>query len=248
MGILGRVRALRLMVVVRIVVLLLLLGGLLLVFGWFTEGYLSGLLLNIGTAFLLFAPLLLLQRRMEQELLQLRNETRSSVEDLSSDVADIRRQAHETAARLDELGEATRSRIREQQDIDAKAFDDFDMEPSRSTLLRILDRALQLSAISWRGIRVQVPGTWERLRFAMGETYTMIGSPSAIPEEEYESDVDVGPRLWAAIEGLYGDVHDIVEWLPGSALKSSWLRLLQGYKAWVITAMKPSMLRVSYAA
>jgi hypothetical protein len=215
MGVLGRIRALRLMIVVRIVILLVFLGGVLLGVGWLTDGYLSDLLLNIGTALLLFAPLLLLQRRMEQELLQLRDETRSSVEGLSSDVADIRRQAHETAARLDQLGEATRSRIREQQDIDTKAFHDFDIGPSRTILLQILFRALQLRAISWRGIRVQVPGTWERLRFATGETYAMDGSPATIPEEEYHPDADAGPILWAAVESLYGEVHDIVEWLPG---------------------------------
>jgi hypothetical protein len=213
--VLSRIRALRPKSLVRIVVVLILLGGLLLGLGWRTDGYLSDLLLNVGTALLLFAPLLLLQRRMEQELLELREETRSSVEGLSSDVAEVRRQARETAARLDELGEATRSRIREQQDKDTKAFNDFDAEPSRSILLQLLSRALQLKAISWRGIRVQVPGTWERLRFAMGETYTMVGTPAAIPEEEYDPEADTGPRLWAAVESLYGDVHDIVEWLPG---------------------------------
>jgi hypothetical protein len=43
----------------------------------------------------------------------------------------------------------------------------------------------------------------------------MLGTPSVIPEEEYDPEADRGPRLWAAVESLYGDVHDIVEWLPG---------------------------------
>jgi hypothetical protein len=28
-------------------------------------------------------------------------------------------------------------------------------------------------------------------------------------------DAEAEPLVWAAVEGLYGDVHDIVQWLPG---------------------------------
>jgi hypothetical protein len=149
----------------RLAVVLIIVGVGLLAGGWRTHGFFSDLLLNIGTALLLLAPLLSLQRLLEARVTRVEKETSASVANLSSEVADVKREIAETTARLDQLGEATTNRLRKAQDQDARAFQQFEEAPSATVLFALLERAKNLRAIAWDGVRVQVPGTWNRLRF-----------------------------------------------------------------------------------
>jgi hypothetical protein len=185
---------------------LILLGAALLAVGWRAEGYLSGLMLNLGTALLLFAPLLYLQRVLERRVVQAQEDTKSSMTALSSEVAEVRRQVQETSARLDQLGDVTRDVIRQQQDEDQAMFRQFEEEPSWESLSRLLVRARDLNSIDSRGIRVQIPGTWQHLRFSIGSRY----SDDDTPHESRNGSL----LLWVTVERLHGEPLEVVDWLP----------------------------------
>jgi hypothetical protein len=181
---------------------LVFLGVALLVVGWRVSGYSADLFLNIGTALLLFAPLLYLQRLVEVRVTKVQKETSASVAALSSQVADVQQQVVETSARLDQLSESTMDRVRQAHERDAHAFAAFEEAPSRDALMALLDRAQDLRAIESTGVRVRVPGTWARLRFAV----------SRHQEEGGESQTIV--QLLAKVESFGGVEQGRVEWLP----------------------------------
>jgi hypothetical protein len=187
----------------RLAGVLVFLGIALLVIGWRVSGYLADLVLNVGTALLLFAPLLYLQRLVEERVTRVQKETSASVAALSSQVADVQQQGVETSARLDQLSESTMDRVRQAQEQDAHAFAAFEEAPSRDALMALLDRAQDLRAIEWSGVRVRVPGTWARLRFALSR------------HQEEGGEFETVVRLLAKVESFGGVELGRVEWLPG---------------------------------
>jgi hypothetical protein len=69
--------------------------------------------------------------------------------------------------------------------------------------------------------------------------HTAEGSPAAIPEEEYVPDAEAEPLVWAAVEGLYGDVHDIVQWLPGQPAEGFMAEVAARLQSMAATEMTP---------
>jgi hypothetical protein len=186
----------------RLAVALVFLGVVLLVVAWRASGYLSNLVLNVGTAVLLFAPLLYLQRLVEERVTRVQQETSASVAALTSQAADVGRQVDEASARLDELSESTMDRLRQAQDRDAQAFATFEDKPSRDALMVLLDRAQDLRAIDPAGVRVRVPGTPTRLRFLIDRVL------SAFDGGEGEA------SLLVKVESLGGLEEGRAEWRP----------------------------------
>jgi hypothetical protein len=186
----------------RLAAVLVFLGVALLVAGWRASGYFADLLLNVGTALLLFAPLLSLQRLVEARVTRVQEETTASVAALSSQVADVQQQVTETGARLDQLSESTMDRLQQAQDRDSHTFAAFEEAPSKNALTTLLDRAQDLRGIEPSGVRVRVPGTWARLRFAVSR------------HQEEGGEFQNVTQLLATVESFGGAEQGRVEWLP----------------------------------
>ena len=144
------------------------LGAFMMVTGSLVHGdYAPSVWLDLGAALTLFGPLyfvqLLLERRI-REVRQQEQHTLSSVEQLSHEIEEIRQQ---TAARLDDLRRVTLESVQQRRQSDEDAFRRFTEEPTFENVVRLLDRARGLGAISDRGVRVRLPGTTLRLRFPL---------------------------------------------------------------------------------
>ncbi len=192
----------------RLAGVLVFLGIALLVGGWRASGYFSDLLLNIGTALLLFAPLLYVQRLVEARVTRVQEETSASVAALSSQVADVQQQVVEASARLDQLSDSTTERLRQAQERDAQTFTAFEEAPSRDALMELLDRAQDLRAIESTGVRVRVPGTYARLRFAV------------LRHRKEGGEFEVITQLLVSVESFEGVEQGRVEWRPGQPADS----------------------------
>jgi hypothetical protein len=149
-------------------------GLALVVGGGFPEGYLSGVMLEIGAAFLLLLALVWVERRLEQRIEAVREETRASVESLSSEVNEVAERISETAARLDELSRATVDRIAEARAADTEAAQSFRENPDYGTIAHLLTRAYSLNAIA-KEVSVVFSGTGLWLTF--GPVGQLEGSP-----------------------------------------------------------------------
>ncbi len=118
--------------------------------GWIIQGptYLPGLLMQLGTSMMLLVPLALLGFMLE-------NRIRGAEEELRA-----------TAARLDTLTAVTRERLATSRRRRDEMFEAARRVPAQDRIRALLDDAVQIGAIDPLGVRVLVPGTSLRLRFA----------------------------------------------------------------------------------
>lgn len=148
-----------------------LVGGMVLYLGWRIGGYATGVLQNVGVALVLFPLLVLAERTFEKLLTRTVEAVRADVDER---VEEIRQ---EVAAALDQLGEATQTRLHQGRDADEQALQRFTDTPNVANLLDLYKRATNLAAISLHGVRVRIPGTDLRLRFRAVELRAGVPTP-----------------------------------------------------------------------
>lgn len=129
------------------------------------DAFLPAALVEIGAAFLLLAPLLLLERRIEDE-----------VEAVRRDVEDTRADLVQTQTRLDaltpsgEVSEAVDRRLASSREEDEALFDHVVESPSSEAVRAALVRAVELGVVSRRMPRVRLFDTFYLVRFVPGAT------------------------------------------------------------------------------
>lgn len=129
------------------------------------DAFLPAALVEIGAAFLLLAPLLLLERRIEDE-----------VEAVRRDVEDTRADLVQTQTRLDaltpseEVSEAVARRLASSREEDEALFDHVVESPSSEAVRAALVRAAELGVVSRRMPRVRLFDTFYLVRFVPGAT------------------------------------------------------------------------------
>lgn len=180
----------------RALVLALLVWGIgLVVAGSFFDGYLQGVLLEVGAALLLAAPLVFAERLIEQRVEVVAERRADEIVEqatapLRQEIADVRQTAETAVARLDQLGDQTRSELQSMRDADELAIQQAFDTPSFETLNSLLSRAAELKAVPVAGPRVAIPDSWHRLRFS---TVVNVGVDGG------------GGQAWVAIEKFDGD-------------------------------------------
>lgn len=123
----------------------------------------SGLLIELGSVFLLFGPLLWLEQALERSVRDLRTRTKAteeSVDQLSRDLEGVR----SDIAGLRDLRAAMEEALATQIEDDRRVFADFADQPLPFNLYRIYQRATELNAIANGPFRVPIGGTDLRLR------------------------------------------------------------------------------------
>jgi hypothetical protein len=142
-------------------------GAALIFIAWFlSSDFAIAVLINLGTATMLFSALYVVQRsvlerRVESIELQTQ-ETGRAVEAVSRTVDEVRQ---EVAVALESLGEATRQHVVNERELDEKAIANFEAGASFDTAWDLFERADDLRAISPEGVRVALPLMYNRLRF-----------------------------------------------------------------------------------
>lgn len=164
----------------RLVAALTLLIGTGLIFGGSElqhKHYMSSLLLQAGLAVLLVLPLLLLERLFEYRVAESEIKTAREVGGVARDIEAVSAQLTETRQSLADLKTETSERLKQAADAQTALIDDARAEPTFSNIRELFQVAEGLRAISEHGLRVTVPGQWERLRFRSLST-----APSAARE------------------------------------------------------------------
>jgi hypothetical protein len=194
-----------------IIGIVLTIGVLLIAAGWSltAEAYLSSLLLELGATVLLLLPLLWIERIFEQRVERGEARTRSQVAEVSSEVADVSEVLAKTRQSVADLQEQLSSRLQETANADAGLVERAKSDVSFDTLAALFRRAAEVNALSDRGLRVVVPGQWERLRFR----HAFVESQRALwlsVEGPAGNDIGVA-TLWRAGEGAVDAMAAIVE-------------------------------------
>ncbi|MFI9576945.1 hypothetical protein ACIG5D_36420 [Microbispora rosea] len=121
----------------------------------------SGTLLEFGATFMLFAPLLMVQRRIEkrfdvvettQEAIQ--NRQTEAAAELSALAEDVAQTKNEMRLTLEQLSDVVTKRMQEAKSRDKETFASVAAQPSLETIDRALQRAHQLKLITRSGCRV----------------------------------------------------------------------------------------------
>jgi hypothetical protein len=148
--------------------LTVVVGALLIFAGSLARGdYAPQVWVQLGSTVVLFGPLYWLQWMFERGMTEVRQqaqETRSSVEQLSHEIEAIRQQS---VSSLDDLRDVALQDVQRRRQSDEEAFQRFEEEPTFDNVVELIRRARELSAISDRGVRAQLPGTSFRLRFSL---------------------------------------------------------------------------------
>lgn len=157
-------------------------------------GYAGSVMLEIGAALFLAIPLVLLEDILES----VNRRQQETVRSIRSDLHEVTREVQEARTQIDELGRATTERISAERDADAAASADARAHPTEANVWRLLSRGHGLRATDPRGIRVQLPGSDLRMRFAAepasGEDE---GSGSvATSVEQADGERVAGPVAW----------------------------------------------------
>lgn len=139
-------------------------GLLLILVAWFlSSDFFVAVLINTGTATLLFSALYVVQRDfLEGRVESLERSTEKAIEQVARSVEDVRR---DFTIALESLSEATREKLARENEEDIATVDGFSSAPSFLSAWALFERALDLQAISKDGIRVRLPGSYDRLRF-----------------------------------------------------------------------------------
>jgi hypothetical protein len=139
------------------VLLSLVAAGMLLV-SWLLSSssdseWIAGLLVNVGSAILLFVPLYVLSKRLDAHISDVRREAVRGVEALTDRVSGIEEQVDR---RLEEVATAFAERVQRERDADAAAFNAVAETPSKATLQAAVQRAIPLGLLCDEGPRVRV--------------------------------------------------------------------------------------------
>jgi hypothetical protein len=184
-----------------VVVATLSLAGLgLLVGGAFVQGYGSSVMIEIGAAFLLLAPLYSLQRRF----LERQERTEVSVAHLTDEVRQVEGEVRETASRLESLTGEARRLLEEQDRAVHEAIQRLEDDVSMVSVRDMLQAAEDLRAIAGTGVRVRIPASRLRVRF----------KPTLMASDESN---DYEPLVSVRLEGVNGDGLADIAWFPGDS-------------------------------
>ena len=128
--------------------------------------YLPSVLLEIGAAFFLIVPLVILERvinrtigEANQHQADLHKEVATKVEEVQQDVQDAR-------TRIDELDAALARQMASMRAADVDALQGLHADVSESNTWSLLCRARDLGAVEARGVRIRLPDCDLRVRFA----------------------------------------------------------------------------------
>lgn len=151
-----------------------LVGSICILGSWVleAESWFSGILIEIGATFLLFGPLLVIQKRTEKRLDDVQDGQRIIQERQDRATIEISTLSEELAQTKDEL-RATREqiaakvmeRLSEARQRDIATFQAVEEEISHESLFSALSRALELALIPEIGCRVELHETLAYLRF-----------------------------------------------------------------------------------
>ena len=175
-----------------------LLGGLGVVMisaGWIAEPHYAGsVMLEIGAALFLAIPLVLLEDILEN----VSRRQQETVRSLRSDLHQVTREVQDARDRIEDLGRATRERISAERDADADASEDAREDPSEKNVWRLLTRAREVGATDPRGIRVQLPGSDLRMRFAAEPALAQEEANGSVVTTVEQADGErvAGPITW----------------------------------------------------
>ena len=113
------------------------------------SGWISSVLVNTGTASLLFAPLYLVQRKMEIRV----RETKRSLDGLSREVRASQTELRQSMEELQRAFTARNTQLSEERERDVASIVE---QPSCQVVYRTLTAAIEERVISQRGLRVHV--------------------------------------------------------------------------------------------
>jgi hypothetical protein len=203
------------------VVFTLLLGVVLVFVGSRVEHhrYLSSLLLQAGLTVFLVLPLLWLERLFEHRISESETRTAREVGGVASDVEAVSLQLAETRRTLADLKAETGGRLKEAADAETALVEAARATPTFDTVRGLFRRADELQAVSEHGVRVEVPGQWERVRFR---------SLSTVPSD---ADDEAKPVFFLIIEDSAGDSIGVqVVWSPDQSPTDALVALADAWK------------------
>jgi hypothetical protein len=166
------------------------------------DNFASEGLLELGITLLLVIPLLIFERLFEQRVEDVRADTTSQVRQIEQDVGKLR---EETATQIGDLRDALEDQLARRREADNRAAEQAQAAVSFENLGKIFERAGELDSISKRGLRVQLPGLWERVRFT--HVYRQEQGGVRVPmillhlEDARGRKLDVS-AIWTAEEGV----------------------------------------------
>jgi hypothetical protein len=164
--------------------------------------YWGSVLLEIGAALVIVAPLVGLEHLIEKRIAQ-------AAETVRSEVEDVRRGVNAAHTRLGELGQKTESLIAATRLADEDAVRAMRENISEANTWWPLHRAHDLGAIDQRGVRVRLAGSQLWVRF----------SAASADAPEGANPVTV------IVEGRGGDLVASEEWSPDEAPHQAFARL-----------------------
>lgn len=160
-----------------------------------SNGWLTNVLVEVGTAFLLLAPILWITKRIEGRIDESERQTTQRVEELSVAVDTTQEALARTVA---DISEIVGQRLANERKSEERAFEALRYAPSREDLIEALRRGQERKIISVRGPRTDFFDTDFYLRFLLEE--------------------DDSPRVKLRLESVDGEEFHTEEWREGEQL------------------------------
>lgn len=202
--------------------LIVALGAGLIFAGWRLDSrqYLSSLMLELGVTALILLPLLWIERLFERRVEATAEETREQVSGVAQELTAVSQRLEETQQGLSDLRGQMTERLQAAADADSLLVRRARENVSLESVIALLKRAEELGAVSARGLRVVVPGQWERLRFRL---VTEVESTGVGAEPL--------PAMWLSVEGSTGvDTPIQALWRPDDGAVDALLTLAEAWK------------------
>lgn len=193
---------------------LVALGIALVAIGWFVhDTYGASVLLELGVTVLLLVPLLYAERLFERRIEASEERTRREVETVERAVDDVSDLLEKTRRSVDDLRAETRAKLKDSAEADRDLVVRARANVSFENVWRLFERAGDLGALSGRGVRVVVPGQWERVLFSVAS-----------------SDGDE-PRLLLDVEDAHGVAIGVgANWRPRMSAADALVELAESWK------------------
>lgn len=136
--------------------------------GWLqAEGsYLQGLLLQIGSSFVLLVPLFLLGRMLEKRA----ELTEKQTKELSNEILRMGEHLEETNARLEAIGRQSFERVQDYWQHAEEAVSKAEQKPSFENVRNLMKVALETGAFSDHGVRVRIGDTSRRILYRLKQS------------------------------------------------------------------------------
>lgn len=198
-----------------------IVGAGLILAGWRFDDhqYLSALPLELGATVLLVLPLLWVERLFERRVEVSEEATRRRVGGVAEEVSAVSKRLEQTRQSLSDLQLQTSERLRQAAEADARLVEDAREDISFESITPIFRRAGELGAINDRGVRVVVPGQWERLRFRY------------VTEVRQSAGVDNFPFMKLSIEDAAGEEIGVaVNWKRTQTPADALVELAESWK------------------